>query len=177
MPNSRRSVDLPGDGGMRTSRGRGFLVVERARETYNRPWPLSTRPQPGAGGRMDRSRAWTPRAIVAGLLFLVIVGAAGPAALADDELDYGLDERRLRELEFSGVEFFDEERLRAQLGLIGAPWYWPFRDPRYRLDRIEQGVEAIRGLYRREGFHEIRVRLDVVESDPDQGDVLRITVD
>ncbi len=126
---------------------------------------------------MDRSRAWARRAMLAGLLFLVTVGVTAPAARADDELDYGLDERRLRQLEFVGVEFFDESRLRAQLGLIGAPWYWPFRDPRYRLDRLEQGVEAIRGLYRREGFHEVRVRLDVVESDTDRGDVVRITVD
>ena len=110
---------------------------------------------------MSRSRAWACRPFVRGLVFVVLTLAASPA-WSDDELEYGLEERRLRQLEFEGVEFFGTDRLRDLLGLIDAPWYQPFGDPRYLRERVEQGVEAIRGLYRREGFHAARVRLQEV---------------
>ena len=125
---------------------------------------------------MDRRCAWACRSIVAGLLVAAILVVAQPSP-ADDELDYGLDERRLRRLEFVGVDFFGEDRLRGLLGLRDAPWYRLFGDPTYRLDRVEQGVEQIRGLYRREGFHNVTVRLERVEQDDVRGDVLRVEVE
>lgn len=126
---------------------------------------------------MDRRRAWVCRSIVEGLLVAVVLLAGVVPVAADDELEYGLDERRLRRLDFVGVDFFDEDRLRALLGLRGTPWYRPWGDPRYRLDRVEQGVESIRGLYRREGFHNVRVRLEREEENSSRGDVLRIEVE
>lgn len=126
---------------------------------------------------MDRRRAWACRSIVEGLFFAAILLASATPAPADDELEYGLAERRLRRLEFVGVEFFDEERLRGLLGLRGAPWYRPFGDPTYRIDRVEQGVEQIRALYRREGFHGVRIAREWVDQNDLEGDVLRIEVD
>lgn len=123
---------------------------------------------------MNRRRAWACRLLVQGLVVFAVL-LPGALAGADDELDYGLDPRRLERLGFEGVEFFDEGRLRGLLGLIGPPWYAPFGDDRYLRDRVEQGVEAIRALYRRQGFHDVTVELQEV-SRSDRGDVLRIVV-
>lgn len=98
-------------------------------------------------------------------------------ARADEELDWGLAERQVQSLRFTGVEFFDEERLTAVLGLREAPWYAPFRERRYRRDRLEQGIETVRGLYRRNGFHRARVDLRVTDEDDTRGDSLHIVVD
>ena len=123
---------------------------------------------------MNRRRAWACRLLVQGLVAFAVL-LSGALAGADDELDYGLDPRRLDRLEFEGVEFFDADRLRDLLGLIGPPWYAPFGDDRYLRDRVEQGVEAIRALYRRQGFHDVRVELQEV-SRSERGDVLRVVV-
>ena len=111
------------------------------------------------------------------LLLLCALLALAPSTRADDELDFGLEERTVRRLEFEGTDFYGRERLERVLGLRDAPWYAPFRDPTYRRDRLEQGIETLRGLYRRDGFHAAMVRLEIVELDDDRGDVLRVVVD
>ena len=111
------------------------------------------------------------------LLVTALLCAAAGVAFADEELEFGLDERRVRALSFTGVESFDEDRLVQMLGLREAPWYAPFRSRMYRRDRLDQGVESLRGLYRRNGFHRVRVQLNVLEEDGTRGDVLRIEVE
>ena len=96
---------------------------------------------------------------------------------ADEELDFGLQERRLRELEFVGNRFFTDDRLKRLIELRQPPWYAPFRVPTYRRDRVEQGVLAIRVLYRRQGFHRAEVQLQEVERDDVRGDHLRIVIE
>lgn len=111
------------------------------------------------------------------LLTCSVLASGSLPARAADELDWGLEERRIQRLEFEGVQAFEEERLEAVLGLRQPPWYAPFRSLSYRRDRLDQGVEAIRGLYRRNGYHRVRVDLRVLDQDEIRGDTLRIEVD
>lgn len=115
------------------------------------------------------------RRILVPVLCLALLCCAA-AASADEELDYGLDERRLRSLDIAGNDFFDDGRLKSLLELRAPAWYAPFRAPTYRRDRVEQGIVAIRALYRRSGFHTVTVDLVEVELSATRGDALRIEV-
>jgi outer membrane protein insertion porin family len=130
--------------------------------------------------RSRRIHAWRSNARCGrrvALLVLVLLTSWSTLARADDELEYGLDERRIRSLTFEGVSFFDEERLVDLLGLSGSPWYAPFRPRQYRRDRLDLGIEMIRGLYRRNGFHRVRASLRVLDENDARGDVLLIAVE
>ena len=100
------------------------------------------------------------------ICLLLGAGAVGmpDARAADEELDFGLEVRELHELEFVGNEAWTDKELREVITLQGSPWYAPWRPDRYRLDWLEQGLDAIRRRYRANGYREISVELvDPVE--------------
>lgn len=113
-------------------------------------------------------------------LFLLLVGvgvvAAPLARAADEELDYGLAAREVGRVTFEGNHAWTDEELTGVLALEGAPWYAPWRPDRYRLDTLEQGIDAIRRRYRANGYREVSVQLvEPVESGNE--DELRIRID
>ena len=91
------------------------------------------------------------------LVLAVLVGVPGSVA-ADEELDFGLEQREIDRIEFEGNYAWSDDELRELLTLEGAPWYAPWRGDRYRLDALEQGIQAIRRRYRSDGQKAIRGR-------------------
>jgi hypothetical protein len=80
------------------------------------------------------------------ICLLLCAGAVGvpDACAADEELDFGLEVRELHVLDFIGNEAWTDKELTEVLALEGSPWYAPWRPDRYRLDWLEQGLDAIR---------------------------------
>ncbi len=101
--------------------------------------------------------------------------AAG-LAVADDELDYGLEQTRLARIEIRGNETFDDGDLARVLRLDGRSWRHPLAIPRYRPDLIDTQLRQLRGWYRQRGFHDVAVRLDSVRTEPELGDILYLSV-
>jgi outer membrane protein insertion porin family len=97
------------------------------------------------------------------------------AARADEELDYGLEERSVAGLRVQGVESFDEDRILSLLPFSAPSWY-RLGAPRYTPDLLALGVDAIRGFYRREGFHEVSVSSRLESRDPVAGDRIVVEV-
>jgi outer membrane protein insertion porin family len=114
------------------------------------------------------------------ICLLLCAGAVGvpDACAADEELDFGLEVRELHVLDFIGNEAWTDKELTEVLALEGSPWYAPWRPDRYRLDWLEQGLDAIRRRYRADGYREISVELaDPVEHEHEQGkDDIRILI-
>jgi len=106
---------------------------------------------------------------------MAVLGAV-PCAHAVDELDYGLEQRRVASIRVEGAVGFDADRIKSLLTFDEPHWYHPLRSPRYTQDLLRLGVDAIRAFYRRQGFHQVQVEGVVEERDSDRGDriVLRI---
>lgn len=116
----------------------------------------------------------------AGILLLLLGAgvAANPAArAADEELDFGLESREVAAVQFEGNHAWSDDELHDLLSLQGAPWYAPWRPERYRLDTLEQGIEAIRRKYRANGYRDVQVRLVDPAPQATGKDVLRILID
>jgi outer membrane protein insertion porin family len=98
-------------------------------------------------------------------LLVLVVGVVVPiVAGADEELEFGLERREIERIEFEGNAAWSDEELAELISLEGSPWYAPWRPDRYRLDHLEQGIQAIRRRYRSQGYREAEVRLlDPVE--------------
>jgi outer membrane protein insertion porin family len=111
------------------------------------------------------------------LLMLAVLVGVPEFAVADDELDFGLERRQIARIDFEGNVAWTDEELRALLTLEGSPWYAPWRADRYRLDELEQGIQSIRRRYRNDGYREVAVRLlDPVEVGESR-DEIRIVID
>jgi outer membrane protein insertion porin family len=111
------------------------------------------------------------------LLLIWVQGAGLPPAIADEELDYGLDLRALDRIEIEGNRSFADEELLAFVLFDRAPWYDIFGRDRYRADQIRQSIGTLRNFYRGQGFHRADLRLDHIEEREFGGDVVVITVD
>lgn len=116
--------------------------------------------------------------MVAGLqtlaVFLLLLVAAG--ALADEELDFGLETHRLERIDLIGNTSFTDEELKDVLRIQERTWTRPLNTPRYSPHLMDSQVGIIRNYYRNRGFHHAFVRLDSITTIEDKGDVLHIAI-
>lgn len=122
--------------------------------------------------RADRGRL---RALAACLIGMTLLGAR--PAVADEELDFGLQRTRLARLEVSGNAAFSTRELKRVLRLQERDWRQPLSAPSYRPELVDMQLRQLRGWYRQRGFHAMTARLDSVGVDGDVGDILYISID
>ncbi|MBD3220390.1 hypothetical protein GF314_04035, partial [bacterium] len=106
--------------------------------------------------------------------WLLVLLASG--AIADPELDYGLETNPLAGVEITGNTLPSDDLKRA-LRLSDRDWLRPLASPEYRPDLIETQLRQLRSYYRRQGYHEATATLDSVVTRSEYGDVLYISVD
>jgi outer membrane protein insertion porin family len=116
--------------------------------------------------------AWPAAAGLAALFLLL----AGSAALADEELDYGLQTNRLARIELTGNVTFSDNDLKGVLRIQEPSWTRPLNTPTYRPHLMDTQVNLIKNYYRNRGFHQITAQLDSITPVPDKGDVLHISI-
>jgi outer membrane protein insertion porin family len=98
-------------------------------------------------------------------------------ALADPELDYGLETTRLERVEISGNSLPAGD-IKRVLRLTERDWRRPLANPEYRPELIGTQLRQLESFYRRQGFHQADARLDsVVTESEEYGDVLYISID
>jgi outer membrane protein assembly factor BamA len=108
-----------------------------------------------------RIRQW-----LGGIAVAVLAVAGSGVAQADEELNWGLEKGTLVEIRFLGNLSFEDDALKKVLGLDELIWidfFRVFHNPVYTQDQLLQGIEAVRGFYRRQGFHDVQVRLQQTE--------------
>lgn len=108
--------------------------------------------------------------------WLGVLALLAAAAVADDELDYGLQRQPLARIELAGNVTYSDGEIKEILTIQEPNWRHPLAVPRYRPDLIESQLRLIESFYRRGGFHQVSVVLDSVRTLPERGDVLHITV-
>ena len=109
-----------------------------------------------------------------GLLLLVLT--PGHRALADEELDFGLETHRLARIELTGNTTFTDSDLKSVLRIQEPSWTRPLNTPTYRPDLVDTQVGLITNYYRNRGFHQVSADLDSIASEPEKGDVLHISI-
>jgi outer membrane protein insertion porin family len=97
-------------------------------------------------------------------------------ALADEELDFGLETNRLARIELNGNTTFTDNDLKSVLRIQEPSWTRPLVTATYRPRLVETQVNLIKNYYRNRGFHQVSADLDSVSSVPEKGDVLHITI-
>lgn len=121
---------------------------------------------------------WVSSGKVAGLralaIFLLMLVAA--VALADEELDFGLETLRLERIELTGNLSFSDHDLKDVLRIQERTWTRPLDVPRYSPHSMDTQLGLIRNYYRNHGFHHSYVRLDSISTIADKGDVLHISI-
>lgn len=142
--------------------------------TRNSRWPGGPRARRGRPGRRPGVGA-APVALALALL-LSPLGAVRPA-VADDELDYGLQSHRLSRVEIAGNATFSAEELKRIMRLQEGSWMRPLRTARYQPHLVETQVRLLRNYYRNRGFHDVVARVDSITVAGDGGDILHISVD
>jgi len=105
------------------------------------------------------------------LLLLVATGA-----LADAELDFGLETHRLEGIDLTGNQTISDDDLKDVLRIRERTWTRPLNVPRYSPHLMDTQVGLIRNYYRDRGFHHVFVELDSISSIEDKGDVLHISI-
>lgn len=110
-------------------------------------------------------------AIVGGLL----LAGAGPA-LADEELDFGLETHRLARIELTGNRTFSDNDLKGVLRISEPTWTRPLDTPTYQPHLVDTQVNLIKNYYRNRGFHQVSAILDSIGTLADKGDVLHISI-
>lgn len=113
---------------------------------------------------------------ILGLVLALGIGPAGLVRAADEELDFGLEARPIDRVQFEGNVARTDVELMQLLALSGAPWYAPWRPDHYRLDGLEQGIDAIRRSYRADGYRDVSVQLIDPEEQENGRDALRIVI-
>ncbi len=130
-----------------------------------------------SAGNQTYSRATVARHAVGVALALAVWGQLNvPAALAEDELDYGLEERKVDAVRFTGNRAFSKDELVEMLGLRKPSWISLTGKSRYRSDELAVGLRAIEDNYRRGGYHSVQVKLDKIEEDEARGDVIYVVI-
>ena len=110
------------------------------------------------------------------LAALCLLGVAPGAAIADEELDFGLQRTRLAGVEITGQTAFSARELKQVLRLRERDWRDPSGASSYRPELIDMQLRQLRGWYRQRGFHEVSVQLDSIGRAADQGDILYIAI-
>jgi outer membrane protein insertion porin family len=108
-------------------------------------------------------------------LILLLCLVAG-SAVADEELDFGLQGTRLARVEISGQTSFSPRELKQVLRLRERDWRYPLSAPSYRPELIDMQLRQLQGWYRQRGFHAVSVQLDSIGTTVDQGDILYLSI-
>lgn len=103
--------------------------------------------------------------------------AAACPAVADEELDFGLQRTRLARVEITGAASFTPRELKQVLRLRERDWRYPLSAPSYRPELIDMQLRQLQGWYRQRGFHAVSVQLDSTGVTADRGDVLYISIE
>lgn len=128
----------------------------------------------GRHGRDD----WLRALALAGCLLLPV------AAAAVSELDYGLQQHRLRRIVLHGNTTFSDGRIKSLLRIREPRRFYPLMllglsDPtaRYEPHMLQSELRLIERFYGQQGFHTARATLDSVVSDPEgRGDTVYIGI-
>ncbi len=113
------------------------------------------------------------RHLLGAILLLVL---AVPPTLADEELDFGLEDQRLFQIHLQGNEAFSDGDLKQVLQIREPNWRRFLEIPRYKPHLIETQLNLLSGYYRNRGFHQVSVSLDSVINVVDKGDALYISI-
>ncbi len=97
-------------------------------------------------------------------------------ALADEELDYGLESHRLASIEISGNEAFSSGDLKRLLQIQESTWTRPLHIAKYRPHLVDTQVRLLETFYRNRGFHLVSAHLDSITTVIQEGDVLHISI-
>jgi outer membrane protein insertion porin family len=107
-------------------------------------------------------------------LLLLSVGLR--VARADDELDYGLEQRLVASITIDGAESFEDSRIKDLLPFGEPHWYMLLSSPHYTEDLLLLGVDAVRSFYRAQGFHAVTVDGEATDRDSRHGDKIAIHI-
>jgi len=110
-------------------------------------------------------------------LWLLLAGVllTGPAR-ADEELDFGLEEHRLAQIDLRGNTTFSTGDLKRLLQIQEPTWKRPFNVPKYQPHLVQTQLRLLRNYYRNRGFHQVAVSLDSISTVPEKGDVIHIAI-
>ncbi|MEN8005599.1 MAG: BamA/TamA family outer membrane protein [Candidatus Krumholzibacteriota bacterium] len=108
---------------------------------------------------------------------LCLLGSAVGVALADEELDYGLETHRLARIEISGNTTYSSGELKKLLRIQEATWTRPLHIAKYRPHLVDTQVGLLETFYRNRGFHQVSANLDSISTVVQEGDVLHISID
>jgi outer membrane protein insertion porin family len=127
---------------------------------------------------LKKALPWVASGSVAGFrylaIFLLLLVAA--VALADEELDFGLETHRLERIELTGNHSFSDHDLKDVLRIQERTWTRPLNVPRYSPHLMDTQLGLIRNYYRNRGFHHVFVQLDSISTVEEKGDVLHISI-
>lgn len=135
---------------------------------------LCTSRNPRAAAAPKARRALLPAIALPALVLGLLLGA--PGALADDELDFGLQTHRLSRVELTGNVTFPTAQLKRIMRLQEDSWMRPLRSARYQPHLVETQVRLLKNYYRNSGFHQVSAQVDSIAVDAAGGDVLHISV-
>jgi outer membrane protein insertion porin family len=123
----------------------------------------------------EQARLLGVLALLALWIALVLLGTVTPAA--GDELDYGLVQHRVYQIELRGNQTLSAGELKSVLQIEEPHWLHPFSTPTYRPDLIGTQLRLLERYYQQRGFHQVAVALDTIIYDQEsRGDVISITI-
>ncbi len=129
---------------------------------------MGSRKRPRTSGR----RVWSWCRLLVVLVAVLLAGGA----VADDELEYGLQTHRLARIEITGNRTFDESLLKSLLRIQESSWKRPLHVAKYRPHMLDTQLRILANFYHNQGFHQARVELDTITTLAGQGDVLHFEV-
>jgi len=116
-----------------------------------------------------------PRLFLAACLLLVIICPLVEVALADEELDYGLETNDLAGIEISGNKTFKSSELKKLLRIQESTWTRPLHVAKYRPNLVNTEVSILETFYRNQGFHQVAASLDSITTE-NNGDMVYISI-
>jgi outer membrane protein assembly complex protein YaeT len=141
---------------------------------------------------LTRHRAQRPvpaplaRRIAAGSVAACLLACLLPAApaVAESELEYGLEQHLLRRIELRGNVMVPADDLKAIMKIREPRLWHPLtllglgdRTALYQPHLLDAELRLLTRYYRQRGFHQVSVQLDSVETqDPQRGDMLHISI-
>jgi outer membrane protein insertion porin family len=122
--------------------------------------------------------------LLAWILGMLLVLSYAHISLADDELDYGLEQHLLFRIVLSGNQHYSDSDLKSILRIKEPRTIHPSlllglsdRSARYQPHLLEVELRVLEKYYKRNGFHQATVSLDSVGIDRmDRGDIIHISI-
>ncbi|MBU8871569.1 MAG: BamA/TamA family outer membrane protein [Gemmatimonadales bacterium] len=114
--------------------------------------------------------------LLACFVVAVCLTFAAGSVVADDELDFGMDDQRLHQIQLNGNKTFSDDVLKSVLQIREPSWKRLFEVPRYKPRLVETQLNLLSNYHRNRGFHQVAVSLDSVVNQLDKGDVLHISI-